>query len=299
MMLHRWLANAALLLVTLVWGATFTLTKGALQAVSVFPYLSIRFTIATILLVVLSVMSPRTRKSFQIRTVLLGCSLGILLFGAYALQTFGLQYTSASAAGFLTGLSVILVPLLGLPLFRIIPHPRSWYGTAIAVMGLGMLCGRDLFHFAVGDLLVLCCAVFLALQILVIAKYGREEDSLALATVEIGVLTICCLIWNGLHANNFPDLRVWLHPNVTWAILICAIPGTALAYWAQNAFQKLTTAAQTALIFSMEPVFAAIVARLTIQEALSATAGIGCLLIFMGMLIADPSLKFKHTGNLR
>lgn len=297
-MVHRWLADCALLLVTLVWGATFTLTKDALQAVPVFPYLSIRFTIATVLLFFLSVMSPRTRNSFHMRTYLLGCCLGVLLFGAYALQTLGLQYTSASVAGFLTGLSVILVPLFGLPMFRIVPHPRSWYGTVLAVVGLGMLCGQDLFHLALGDLLVLCCAVFLALQILVIEKYGREEDSLALATVEIGALTVCCLLWSSFHINHFPQLHVWMQSRVTWAILICAIPGTALAYWAQNTFQKFTTAAQTALIFSMEPVFAAIIALMTIHEALSATAGIGCLLIFLGMMVADPSLKFRHSSKL-
>lgn len=292
--MQRWFANSALLLVTFVWGATFTLTKDALQDVSVFSYLAVRFAIATAVLVTLSLLSPITRKSFHARTYGLGIGLGLLLFGAYAFQTLGLQSTSASAAGFLTGLSVVLVPILGLPFLRVIPHPRSWYGAVLALIGLACLCGVDLLDLAAGDMLVILCAFFIAAQMLAIEKYGRKEEPLALATVEVGVLALCCLVMSACRSHEFPALQEWFRPGVVWAVLICAIPGTALAYWAQNVFQKHTTATQTAVIFSTEPVFAAVIAWLAANETLTPLGMSGCLLIFLGMLVADPSLRWKR-----
>jgi drug/metabolite transporter (DMT)-like permease len=294
---QRWFANGALLLVTFIWGSTFTLTKNALMTVPVFHFLSVRFCIAALMLMLMSLLSPTTRNSFQKKTIWLGTGLGLVLFAAYAFQTIGLQYTTASAAGFLTGLSVVLVPILGLPLLRIMPHRRSWAGAGIAVIGLACLCGLDLVHLAVGNVLVLFCAVFIAAQMLLIEKYGREESSLALATVEIVVLAICCSLVSLLRIEPMPGLHLWLQPSVMWAVLICAIPGTAFAYWAQNVFQKFTSSAQTAIIFSMEPVFAAVIAWVYLHDTLSRLAILGCLLIFVGMLVADSNFRWKRLGR--
>lgn len=296
---YRLVSNISLLFITFVWGATFTLTKNALASVEVYPFLFVRFLVATIVLSVIVFLTPRSRRSYDLRTLWLGVSLGILLFGAYAFQTMGLGHTSPSITGFLTGLYVVLVPILSIPLFRTSPHWRTWMGTIIAVIGLAFISGSDILHLKVGDIQVLICAVFLALQILLIEKYGSGMDSLALATIEILVVAVCSLIVSVFQGGtDLLSMHLWLQSAVFWAVLINAILGTSLAYWGQNVFQQSITSAQIAVIFSMEPVFAALVAWMAQRNALSTVEIVGGVLIFISMLVADPNVSWiRLPGN--
>jgi drug/metabolite transporter (DMT)-like permease len=296
---RRFVANLSLLAVTAVWGATFTLTKNALDDVPVFSYLAVRFALASVLLALLCLVSPETRRSFQRSTWSHGAVLGLFLFGAYAFQTLGLQTASPSMAGFLTGLSVVLVPMLAKPLLGTKAPPRVWGGAAVALVGLALLCGLDFRGFTTGELEVVICAAFIALQVIYTEKYGSRQNSLALATVEIAFLAVLCALaaiwWPG--GTTAPSN--WLAPNVLWAVLVCAIPGTALAYWAQNVFQKYTSSAETAIIFSMEPVFAAVIAWLALGDSLGGWQAVGGILIFLSMLISDPSIRWEGSVRLR
>jgi drug/metabolite transporter (DMT)-like permease len=129
---------------------------------------------------------------------------------------------------------------------------------------------------------------------LYIEKYGRDTDPLGLATVEIVVLTMCCTVSALLTSPaNTWKLEIWTRPDVLWAVVICAIPATAIAYVAQNVFQKHTTAAQAAIIFSMEPVFSWLVAWVVLGDSLSVTGTVGSLLILFSMLVADPSIRIS------
>lgn len=296
----RWVANLTLLFIAFVWGATFTLTKDALSIVQVFPFLFVRFLLATVALYLIVILIPRSRRSFDTKTLLLGTFLGLLLFGAYAFQTLGLGDTSPAITGFLTGLYVVLVPIFSIPLFRTSPHVRTWFGSIVAVLGLAVISGSDLFHLRIGDVLVLICAVFLALQILFIEKYGLKMDSLALATVELLVVTIFSLLASLFqNPGSLLDMHLWLNSSVLWAVLINALLATSLAYWGQNVFQQSTTSAQIAIIFSMEPVFAALVAWLALGNSLSSIQIVGGSVIFLSMLVADPnvSLKFRPSNR--
>lgn len=290
----RWFSNFVLLSVTFVWGATFTLTKDALSHVSVFQYLSARFIIASVLLILMSIFSREARTSFQMSTFKLGTLLGVILFAVYALQTWALHFTTPAKAGFLTGLFVVFVPLLGIFFLKVWPTERIWVGVVLAIAGLAFLCGQELLHLAVGDVSLLLCAVFVALQIIFIEKHGAKTNSLALATVEITVLCICCCIVTLFQIHTDPiHLSDWLNPTVLWAILICAIPATAIAYWVQNVFQKYTNGAQAALVFSMEPVFSLIVSWIWWGERLSTLAALGSLLIFLSMMVADQNVSLR------
>jgi drug/metabolite transporter (DMT)-like permease len=295
MMKSRWFANVCLLVITFVWGATFTLTKGALDHVSAMAFLSVRFLVASAVLVMVVLSSkPSRRALLMTRTWKLGGLLGLMLYGAYACQTIGLVFTTPAKAGFLTGLFVVLVPILGIWVLRQAPQLRVWMGAILALFGLALLCGADLIHLAPGDLLVLSCAVFVALQMLYVDKYGRDTDPLGLATVEIVVLTMCCTVSALLTSPaNTWNLEIWTRPDVLWAVVICAIPATAIAYVAQNVFQKHTTAAQAAIIFSMEPVFSWLVAWVVLGDSLSVTGTVGSLLILFSMLVADPSIRIS------
>lgn len=293
---NRWIANTTLLFVTLVWGATFSLTKGALEHVGVFSFLAARFLIATATLMIGAMILPKVRRAFTKETFVAGTFLGTLLFGGYAFQTMGLSTTTPATAGFLTGLNVVMVPLLAYPVLRSTPTGRNWLGAVVAVFGLALLTGVDIRAIGHGDVLVLLCSVFLALQIVFTERYAVKLDALALTTVEIGVLTVWCtitLFLQGLgtisHTPTSTD-PFW-SPTVWLAILICALPGTAFAYFAQTFFQQSTSSTETAIIFSMEPVFAAGIGWLSFHDVLSTSGMIGCLLIFVSMWIADPSIK--------
>ncbi|MCL6444283.1 MAG: DMT family transporter [Alicyclobacillus sp.] len=299
-------ANLALLLVTLVWGATFTLTKTALASIPAFAFLSVRFVLATLALAVLVLCTPSARKTFNRQTWYAGIGIGLVLFGTYAFQTVGLQYTSPANAGFITGLSVVLVPILGILILRRTVGPRTWVAALLSSLGLLLLCGVNVnqpasphgsgiqpwYHTEIwGDVLVLICAILVALQILLVERHGQSLDPLALATVEIATVTVCSIV-SALMMRQTAPLAAWVRPSVLMALLICAWPATSLAYYAQNVFQKFTSAAQTAIIFSMEPVFAAIIAWMALRQPLKLTAGLGGLLILIGMLLADPNIRW-------
>ncbi len=226
------------------------------------------------------------------RTVWVGVFLGCLLFGAYAFQTTGLGHTSPAITGFLTGLYVVLVPLFSIPLFHASPPKRTWLGAILAVMGLAFISGSHILHMQIGDIDVLICAVFLALQILFIEKYGSNIHPLTLATIEIGVVSVLSLVTSlvvGQTALFTP--HVWMEPAVLWSVLINAIFATSLAYWGQNVFQQNMPSAQIAVIFSMESVFAALVAWMAQGNLLSPIEMVGGFLIFISMLVADPNLS--------
>ncbi len=296
---NRFLATFVLLNVTFVWGATFTLTKNALSNVNPYSFLAMRFIIATAFLAGITLCVPASRRKFNRKTWLLGTLLGIFLFLAYILQTVGLEFTSPAKAGFLTGTAVILVPLLAPFVVKRKIRGHAVYSSLAALSGLLLLCGSDLTHFAIGDFLVLLCSVFISLQMLFLEKWGQDVDSLALSTIEIGVLGSLAIMAAFVNSGSFVPLHIWLTRSVGAAILICAIPATALAYYAQTIFQKRITSAQTAVIFSMEPVFAALISMVFYGEILTVTQQIGSVLIFLSMLAADEQLmQGRFNWNL-
>jgi len=295
------LSNLTLLVVTLVWGATFTLTKDALSTVSVFSFLTMRFIMASVGLVAICMLSKTRRKALRSpRMWLIGGILGFFLFATYAFQTIGLKTTSASTAGFLTGLSVVIVPIIAIPLLRSRASSRVWLAATISIIGLALLVGTDFLHVAVGDVDVILCAIFVALQMVYIEKYGGPLDAMVLATVEVVILSVCCMVVLTLQQQWLQFTSpVWQAPTVWWATLICALPGTVFAYWAQNAFQKSSTSAQTAIIFSMEPVFAAAISYLSLASWPSWPSLIGGILIILSMLIAEPSVRWRYFRKRR
>ncbi len=290
---RRLFANLFLLFITLVWGATFTLTKTALLSVPVYPLVFTRFFLAAVALVGVSLLSPARRTVWRGRVWGIGAVLGVFLFGAYALQTLGLLTVSAPAAGFLTGLNVVLVPIFGTLLTRQRGSWRTWLGALLAAAGLAFLSGPGIWHLQAGDLYILGCAVCLALQILGVDRYTDAVDPIALAAVELITVAICALavslLWpQGPHAWS---LNHWLRPGVVWTVLVNGLLGTSLAYWGQNICQRFTSAGEIAIIFTMEPVFAAAIAWVFVGAALSVAGIIGGVLVVVSMWVADPSIR--------
>ena len=209
-----------------------------------------------------------------------GALAGGFLFAGYAFQTFGLQETEAAKAGFITGLSVVLVPIFVAILWRRLPTLQALAGTALATLGLGLLTLNADLSITRGDLLVLGCAVSFAGHITALGVLAPGRDAGTLTLVQ--VVTVAALS-AGLVLLRGPFPAV---PGPTWgAALFTGLAGTALAFLVQTAAQQFTTAGHTALIFTAEPVFAALFGVLVAGERLAMRGWAGCAVILVGVIL--------------
>ena len=209
--------------------------------------------------------------------------MGIALCAGYGFQTMGLRFTTPAKAGFITGLCVALVPI-GSALFLRRPPPRAAvFGVALATVGLGMLSLNADWRISLGDLLVLCCAISFAAQIILTAAFAPGQPAMRLALVQIATVAVICgaisLTWE----------RPWpaLTNQAAFAAVFTGVLATSFAFATQTVAQRFTSPTHTALIFSLEPVAAAIFSFLLIGESLTPRAIVGCALILTGMLVAE------------
>jgi drug/metabolite transporter (DMT)-like permease len=276
-------AEAALVVNTIIWGATFVVVKQALHDVSPVLFLALRFTLATFALLVLfrgSWSAPRNpRWSFTG-----GAFAGIFLFSGYAFQTIGLQYTSAPKSAFLTGLTAVMTPLLAAVVYRTRPRGAEIGGVLLATCGMALMTlpGATLAMNR-GDLLTVCCAVCYSAHILVLSRYSAKTSFELVSIAQVGVAAL--LAWSLFRGMETPYIR----PTVgVWAaIVVTGLFATALAFTFQAWAQRYTTSTRTALIFMLEPVFAWITSYLLTGETLSARAAAGAGLILGGVLVVE------------
>lgn len=275
-------AVAALLLIatTFFWGITFTVVKDAVAQVDVFVFLAQRFALAAALMVIPGLLF---RKPPSVETVRAGTILGLALFSAYAFQTAALLFTSASNTGFLTGLNVVAVPIIGALLFKQKIPTGVKAGAAIAAAGLFLLCTGGRLQLNIGDFLGIVCAVCVALHLLLTGRYTHNHDVYWITTVQ---MTVIAAASGAIALGGGKPLLTW-YPFLLWPLLVCAIFASVFAFLVQTAMQRHISAAQTALIFCLEPVFAAGYAYCAAGEKLSAVAWLGAALIMVAMLIAE------------
>lgn len=275
-------AALLLLITTFFWGVGFTIVKDAINRVDVFVFLSQRFLLAA------GLMSPwmllRVNR-FNVSTLIHGLLLGSLLFSAYAFQTVGLKYTSASNAGFLTGLNVVLVPVFDALFFKE-PIGRSIkWGVGLALVGLFLLCGNGNLSFNGGDLLAGICGACVALHVLFTSHFARKasSDVYLLTTVQlttVGLLSLACT------GGKVKSVFVW-YPELLWTLVICVLIATIFAFLVQTSMQRFISPSHTALIFCTEPVFGAGYAYFAGGERLGAYGYLGALLILAGMVVSE------------
>lgn len=275
-------ADLSLLSVTFVWGSTFVIVKWAIEDLPPFPFLAVRFGLAFVSLLPFLWLQ---REHLNKASFLQGTATGIFLFSGYAWQTIGLQYTTSSNAGFITGLSVVIVPALVAVTTRKLPGPSLVLGVLCALAGLAFLSLGNGFRLNNGDLMILMCAFSFALQIYLVGRYAPFTNASVLTGIQI--LTVSVL--SGLASLLIPQPAIYFSPTAWYALLITAIPATSLAFFLQSKMQQFTTPTHTALIFAMEPVFAAVSAFFLAGEVLTLQGYFGAALVLVGMLIAEFS----------
>nr|WP_054870479.1 DMT family transporter [Caloranaerobacter sp. TR13]KPU27580.1 multidrug DMT transporter permease [Caloranaerobacter sp. TR13] len=279
-------ADLALLLVTIVWGSTFVITKNALEDIPTYNFLTIRFILA---FVVSSLIFFNNIKNLNKKTIFLGSIIGIVLFAGYAFQTVGLLYTTASKSGFITGFSVVLVPVFSAILLKKIPNTSTIIGVLLAILGLGFMTLNTNLSLNIGDFYTLICAFAFAFHIILVGKYTSQVDSIALAVIQIGIVGMLSLIFS-LSTENFiipKSLDIWI------AIFITGVLATSGAYIIQNTMQRFTSPTHTALIYTAEPVFSAIFAYILLNEVMTTKAILGSILILTGMIVSE--IKFNKS----
>jgi drug/metabolite transporter (DMT)-like permease len=271
----------ALVLVTAVWGVTFVQIKDALELYPLFAFLAVRFAIAV---ATLAVPVGARLRTLGPRGLAAGASLGALLAAGYGLQTAGLQRTTVSAAGFVTGMYVVLTPVFALALFRIRAGLAVWVGVGLAVAGLGMLSGISAGSPS-GDLLVLAAAALYALQIVLMERFAPRYDPLAFTLMEMSAAFV------GFAAIAVATGQVHVPRGWTvWgALLVTGVFASALAYLVQAWAQQRTSANRTALAFALEPVFAGIFGYALAGDRLGALGWTGCVVILSGIAVAEPA----------
>ncbi len=274
-------ALLAVIAVTAVWGVTFVQVKDAVEIYPLFAFLAVRFAIASVTLVAPAARRVRTLGPRGLRA---GALLGVLLAAGYGLQTAGLERTTVSSTGFITGLYVVLTPLFALLLFRTPIGLEVWGGVAFSVAGLAMLSGIE-GGSAAGDLLVLAGAGAQALQIVGVERFATRYDPVALTFAEM--LTAC--IGFVVVALVLGDLSVPRGWTVWGALLVTGVFASALAYLVQVWAQRRMSAARIAIVFSLETVFAGLFGYALAGDRLGALGWTGCAFIFAGIVLAEPA----------
>jgi drug/metabolite transporter (DMT)-like permease len=276
-------AEAALVANTIIWGATFVLVKEALAGVSTLLFLALRFSLASLALLVLFRRSWSNTRA--VRQALAGGALtGVFLFAGYFLQTLGLRLTTAPKSAFLTGLSSVMVPLLALCVYRNRPRVAELAGLLVATCGMALMTIEvPLGAVNRGDALTFFCAVAFAAHIVALGHFSGEVSFELMSIVQIGTAAVLSLALCGWVETPVVHWR----PQVIWAVLITGILATALAFTVMAWAQRYTTSTRTALIYMLEPVFAWITSYLLVGEGLSRRAAAGAALILGGVLLVE------------
>src|SRR4029077_5182686 len=301
-------ALLALVLVTAVWGVTFVQVKDAVALYPLFAFLAVRFWIATLTLAVPGL--PRMRSLGRTGFVG-GAFLGLLLAAGYTLQTAGLERTTVSSTGFITGMYVVLTPLIALVLVRSHIGLSVWGGVVLSTIGLAMLSGIHAGSVT-GDLLVLAAAAVYSLQIVLMERYAPRYDAVAFTFVEMLAAGVAL----GVVAAALGDLHLPHGWTVWGALLVTGVFASALAFLVQTWAQRRTSATRTALAFTMEPVWTAFFGYTLAGDRLGLLGGGGravsragdrlgllgwggCAVIMAGIVLAEPAAAGALVRNLR
>ena len=273
-------ADLSLIFVVIIWGTTFPLMKIALGNVKPFYFLSLRFITAFI---VLTLILNKRLKKLNLKSFKKGSFLGLWLFFGFAFQIYGLQFTTASRSGFITGLSVVIVPILAIFILKEKPTLSSWIGVLLALTGMYFLTGFTEAGFNLGDLLTFFCAVSIASQIVFLSKYIKDEDPLVITWLQITTVMVLSTVISFFEASS----GVTISANSIFVIVYTGIFASALAIFIQSRAQQFTTSTHVGLIFSLEPVFGAIFSFFILQEVLTTMGMIGGALIFTGIILSE------------
>ena len=293
--MKKYYGEGALLLNTLIWGGTFAIVKNAFNDVSPLLFLSLRFIIATLLFI------PFVYKHLlkvDKKTILAGVVLGVFYFSGFATQTLGLNITTATKSGFITGTFVIFIPLLQLIIERRKPKWFNIVSVLLVLIGLVMLASKgdnaiDFIQqlgtdFNFGDILTLLCAILFAFQVVYVDIFTKRYNYLPMVFVQLLITGLGGLVFSFIFSiSELEALRFDLNSSVIASLIYTAIFASIIATIIQLKFQKIVSPTKAGIIFSIEPIFAAVFAFFLLSEKISNFGLIGCAIIFIGLVLSE------------
>ena len=282
---HKRLAVVSLTAVAAMWGVAFVVMKPAIAEQPFFDFLATRFTIATVIMVL---VRPKVLKAFDRKTLIRGSILGVILGLAYVTQTIGLETTTAAITGFLTGLYVVLTPILGWLVFRRRVGAKVAVAAIMAMVGLGFIAING-FSIEVGQVWGLICAVLFAAHIVGLGRWSAGLNAYALTVVQLAAVTVVC--WIGALPNGYqapPNVGVW------GAVIFTAVFATAIGFFVQTWAQARLEPSRVAIILTLEVVFTAVIAVAVGQEVLSLKTIIGGAIMIAAMLLVEWPSRNKN-----
>ncbi len=273
----------ALIIVTAIWGSGFVASDISLGYFDVFSVLTIRFLIGGALLLILSIKSI---KSLDKQTLMMGISLGVLLFLAFYFQTIGLKHSTPSKNAFVTATNVVMVPFIGMFLLKSKVKTKNIIGAFMTIIGVSLLTIGDDFSFSIGDFYTLICAFLFALHITLTGEFSKKHNVLHLSCAQLivsGVMGGVMMI--------FTESEIVINSSSLIAVGYLAIMPTAVAFLIQTWAQKRTTHTEAAIILSMEAVFGTVFSAIILHEVLTIKMIVGSFLILLSVLISELELN--------
>lgn len=293
---------------TVIWGGTFVIVKESLSDISSMLFIAFRFGIAA---VVMSILIILWKKKIDAASLKAGIFLGFLLFLGFATQTVGLKFTSATKSGFITGSLVVMVPIFQTIIFKKVPTKGAIMGTLLVFAGLIFLSsgGESVFsllselgnNFSFGDTLTLICAAFFALHVVYIGVITPKYDFAVLVFLQVVTASALSLFASFIfEAASFESLHVDLTSYLIFGLLYTGLLATLVNLGLQTRFQKEVTPTKAGIIYSFEPIFAAVFAFFLLNEKITNFELIGSTLIFSGLLVSEIyDQLIKQNGNSR
>lgn len=293
--MKKYFGEGALLFNTLIWGGTFALIKSAFQDISPSLFLSLRFSLATLLLLPFII---KVLRNVNKQTIVAGSILGIFYFTGFAAQSVGLNLTTATKSGFITGTFVVFIPILQLIIEKRIPKWFNVLSVILVLLGLIMLSsrGENVIEFLsqlgsdfnLGDFLTLICALLFAFQVVYVDVFTKKYDYLPMVFIQLFITGLGGFILTALFSlTGIEIIKFNFNNNLFFAIIYTSVFASILATIIQLKFQKNVSPTKAGIIFSIEPIFAAIFAYFLLNEKISNFGLIGCVLIFAGLIISE------------
>lgn len=291
--------SLTLLFATLLWGTAFVAQSQGMDHIGPFTFQAIRCLMAPIALFpIIALLERKDLRSFlskwkDAKLWKNGLFCGIALFFATNLQQMGIVYTDAGKAGFITAMYIILVPVFSIFLGKK-PSFRLVFSILLAVPGMYLLCGASVTSINIGDILILLCAAAFAIHILLVDKICQNVDGLRLNSVQalvVGVLSALVMLFT--ETPKLENIQ-----NCTLSLLHAGVLSMGVAYSLQIIGQKHVESATASLIMSMESVVAVIAGWLILGEKLTLQEGMGCLLIFLAVLLSQLPERVRKRENI-
>jgi len=285
------LSVVALTLVALTWGTSYAIIKDALNTISPFTLMSLRFGLSTI---VLSILFHRRLKKIKRKDVFQGSIIGIFMFISFFTLVTGISYTTASKQSFIIGAYVLVVPFLSWIINKKKPDAYSIIGTALATIGIGLLTINGSFYINKGDLISILCAIAFAFHMIAIEYFSKDIDPIISTIVQFAVTAVLFIILTGAFESFNFVLTSKLVKSVSYLVIVT----TVIAFATQNIAQKYISVTSTALILTLESTFGGVFAVIVLHETMTFQMIMGCIIVLIGIVIGESKCKFYKKVQL-